>query len=108
MGCGASSKVVDFDPLATKISAVAEDEPESGQEVAHQSTLRSWTAIPIPGVPCPPNRTMHERHVVKMEQYMTAVEIEPDILAVNAACKRVIFERRQEQISALENSGLSS
>ena len=36
------------------------------------------------------------------------LRIEPDILAVNAACKRVIFERRQEQISALENSGLSS
>ena len=30
----------------------------AGMEVTKQSTLRSWTATAVPGVPCPPNRSM--------------------------------------------------
>ena len=170
-----------------------------GEDVTRQSTLRSWTATPIPGVPCPPNRhlveswiyscelfwscrhlctkfrliistplytrlfcnvdveikvwqptkrrflvslcsrlqgTLHERHLRNMEKYMSEVESpdwllqtvsfltfffvtfgcfalrarvkmkcpanarnSPDVLCLNTACKRVAFERKQDQRS---------
>ncbi|CAL1173127.1 unnamed protein product [Cladocopium goreaui] len=91
MGCAASvsAKVVDFDPVAVDLA---------GDEVAKQSTLRSWTATPIPGVPCPPNRTMHELHLMKMEKYAGKIEKAPHELHIKVACKRLDAEILSEQI----------
>lgn len=36
----------------------------AGMEVTKQSTLRSWTATAVPGVPSPPNRHLVDRQIV--------------------------------------------
>jgi len=45
--------------------------PTSGDEVGKQLTLRSWTATPIPGVPCPPNRSLAGIHWKRTQQLKT-------------------------------------
>lgn len=45
--------------------------PTSGDEVGKQLTLRSWTATPIPGVPCPPNRSLAGIHWKSTQQLKT-------------------------------------
>eukprot|EP00435_Cladocopium_sp_Y103_P074729 s7_g50.t2 len=92
MGCGASSaKVMDFNPLSTD-----RQEEELGEEVTKLLTYRSWTATPVPGVPSPPNRTMHENHMRKMERYMTRSEI-VYILSTEVADRRLGLELLSQQ-----------
>mmetsp|Transcript_3312 Transcript_3312/g.7027 ORF Transcript_3312/g.7027 Transcript_3312/m.7027 type:complete len:97 (+) Transcript_3312:906-1196(+) len=95
MGCGASSaKVMDFDPVPT----VRQDE-ELGEKVTKQLSYCSWTATPVPGVPCPPNRTMHENHMKRMERYMSRPEI-VYILSTEVADRRLGLEFLSEQRDA--------
>mmetsp|Transcript_11702 Transcript_11702/g.19870 ORF Transcript_11702/g.19870 Transcript_11702/m.19870 type:complete len:118 (+) Transcript_11702:53-406(+) len=100
MGCAASvsAKVVDFDPVAVELS---------GDEVAKQVTLHSWTATPVPGVPCPPNRTMHELHLMKMDSYAGKIEKAPHELQIKVACKRLDAEVLSEQILVERTTELS-
>mmetsp|Transcript_11890 Transcript_11890/g.24807 ORF Transcript_11890/g.24807 Transcript_11890/m.24807 type:complete len:104 (+) Transcript_11890:70-381(+) len=100
MGCGAStSQVLAFDPVSA--TAVCQDEPgacdDQGMEVTKQSTLRSWTATAVPGVPSPPNREMHESHMRRMERYVAALENSPQILSLDVADKRLVLEILLEQ-----------
>lgn len=110
MGCGVSAtsaKVKDFDPVNPSGRArVAQLDLSAGDEVGKQLTLRSWTATPIPGVPCPPNRSMHERHLMRMEMYADKIEKDPHELCVNVASKRLSAEILSEQI--LSEQTLSS
>eukprot|EP00435_Cladocopium_sp_Y103_P073827 s48_g45.t1 len=107
MGCGASSaKVMHFDDLSVPKAIVTAaprrlvvdfEAMETGEEMTKQSTLRSWTMADLPGVPLPPNRAMHERHMRRLNRYLRIVERTPQVLCGDVAWRRILEEGLQEQ-----------
>eukprot|EP00435_Cladocopium_sp_Y103_P019099 s2848_g4.t1 len=100
MGCGASSTKapVDFDPLHSGASVQLDlGTSGHGDEIVKQITLRSWTAVAVPGVPSPPNRDLHVLHMRRMVRYMRTVKIAPEILTTDVEDKRLVLEILSEQ-----------
>eukprot|EP00438_Fugacium_kawagutii_P014638 Skav204507 [mRNA] locus=scaffold527:269864:275110:+ [translate_table: standard] len=105
MGCGASTaKVMDFNDLKegdsdrfTTFDYLDDAEMTEGDEVGRQSTLRSWTMTALPGVPLPPNRTLHQQHISKMEKFRTAVEATPLLFRCDVEWRRIVDAKLQKQ-----------
>eukprot|EP00438_Fugacium_kawagutii_P030496 Skav202359 [mRNA] locus=scaffold53:249731:250051:- [translate_table: standard] len=99
MGCTAT-RVADMKASSLQpwlLEVVDVDQPML-KEIDSSYTLK-WVEDFAKGVPCPPSRQMHDRHLEKMEKFMQKMETSPEVLSKVVRVRRRVS---QEKFEALE------
>eukprot|EP00438_Fugacium_kawagutii_P031414 Skav205764 [mRNA] locus=scaffold1714:312651:313013:- [translate_table: standard] len=88
MGCTAT-RVVDDMKVSSPLGRDHVDLDQPGlKEMDSSYDTWQWREGFAKGVPCPPSRKMHDRHLQKLENFMQKVEAAPELLSTKVQLRR--------------------